>query len=137
MSNEGFHGRKIDLEWGGAAIGGIREKSVELNGSPVDVTSDDDLGWRKLLLEAGENQVNLSCNGITKTSILKRDWFLGANAGGASARTKTMTLEYPDGSILSGEFYLATYKDTGPYKDATTFEASFQSTGAVVFLPYS
>lgn len=120
-------GRTIELTWGGAAIAGVREKSVALNGEPIDITSDDSLGWRELLSDdPAENQVNISVSGVTKSFALKQAWF-GNN------RMQAVTITYPDGSVLSGNFYLATYTDTGPYNDATTFEAELQSSGAVAF----
>jgi TP901-1 family phage major tail protein len=123
-----FLGRKILFTWGGAAVEGVREKSVQLNGEAVDVTGDDDLGWRALLEEAGEDQVDISLSGVTKSDALKRDWF-------AKTRTKPVTVTYPDGGVLSGTFFLASYADTGPYNDATTFEAEIQSSGPVTYTP--
>lgn len=120
-------GRTIELTWGGAAIPGVREKAVALNGEPIDITSDDSLGWRELLSDnVAENQVTISISGVTKSFALKQDWF-GNN------RMQAVTITYPDGSVLTGNFFLASYTDTGPYNDATTFEAELQSTGVVAF----
>lgn len=120
-------GRKIELTWGGEAIPGVREKSVALNGEPIDITSDDSLGWRELLADdPAENQVTISISGVTKSFALKQDWF-------QNDRMQAVTITYTDGSVLTGEFYLATYTDTGPYNDATTFEAELQSNGVIAF----
>ena len=115
-------GRSITLEWDGNEVAGVREKGVNMNGEPVDITSDEDGGWRTLLAEAGQSQVDISVSGVTKSSELRNAW----NAGGA-ARQKVVTLTYPDGSVISALFNLVSYQETGPYKEATTFEASFQS----------
>lgn len=123
-----FKGKAIALAWGGASVGGVREKGIALNGEPVDITDDDSSGWRELLDVAGQNQVDLSISGLTKNDLLKQDWFAGD-------RTKPVTVTYPDGGVLAGTFYLASYTDTGPYNDATTFEAELQSTGAVTYTP--
>lgn len=126
-----FAGRAINLEWKGNEVAGVRQKSVAINGEPIDITSDDNNGWRTLLpTDPAQMQVDVSVSGITKSSILKRDWFQGLREG-------EVRLEYPDGSTISGTFLLVTYTDTGAYNDATTFEATFQSTGPVVFIPYS
>lgn len=120
-------GRRIQLTWGGQAVPGVREKAVALNGEPIDITSDDSLGWRELLADdPAENQVNISVSGVTKSFAMKQSWF-------GNDRMKTVTITYPDGGVLTGEFYLATYTDTGPYNDATTFEAELQSSGVVSF----
>lgn len=126
----GFSGRTISLTWDSAALAGVREKSVALNGEAIDITSDDDDGWRALLEEPGENQVNLSLSGVSKEDTLRADWFAGD-------RTKAVVLTYPNGGVLSGDFYLANYTDTGPYNDATTFECELQSTGEVSYTPGS
>lgn len=124
----GFIGRTIALTWGGSPILGVREKGVSLNGEPVDQTSSEDAGWRTLLDDMGERAVEISLSGVTKDQILKDDWFNGD-------RTQTMTLTYDDTGIVSGSFMLVNYSETGPYKDATTFEATFQSMGVVTYVP--
>lgn len=125
-------GRNLTVKWGSDSpqltLTGVREKSVELNGEAIDITSDDDAGWRSLLTVAAENQVNISVQGITKDDTLRTDWFAGT-------RTQPMTVEFADGDEMSGTFYLASYTETGTYNEATVFEATFQSSGAVVFTP--
>lgn len=123
-----FLGRKIILTWGGATFAGVRERSIALNGEPIDVSSDDDDGWRQILSEAGENTVELSVSGVTTNNNLTTDWF-------AETRTKAVTITYPDGGVIAGSFFLASLQDTGPYKEATTFEATFQSTGEITYTP--
>ena len=124
----GYKGRKIRVRWKGEHILGVREKGVALAGEPVDITSDDDDGWRRLAHENGAAQknVDVSVSGITKQSVLKEDWIAGETDG-------ELIIEYPTGHELSGTFVLVNYTDTGPYNDATKFEASFQNSGVVVF----
>lgn len=124
----GFLGRKIELTWGGEAIPGVREKSAALNGEPVDVTADDSDGWRELLDDPAENQVNVSISGVTRSNALMEAWFNGD-------RSQTAVITYPDGGVLGGTFFLASYTDTGAYNDATTFQAELQSSGPVSYTP--
>ena len=125
-------GRKVVFEWGGSEIPGVREKSATLNGEPVNITSDEDDGWQKLdeSGEAGENNVEISLSGVTKNDVLKADWFAGN-------RTRTATFQYPNGSAITGTFFLASYTEGLPYNDAATFEATFQSNGVVTYAAYS
>ncbi len=123
-------GRNISFTWNGATINGVREKGVSIAGEPVDVTSDEDSGWRTLLTVAGQNEVGISLGGVTKDKQLITDWFAGT-------RTRACVITYPDGSVLSGDFFLSTYSDTGPYNDAITFDAQLVSTGEVEFTPGS
>lgn len=127
----GFKGRDIDFEWNSAELLGVREKGISLNGDPINVTSDEDDGWQLLLADVGgEDKVEVSISGVTKSEVLKTDWF-------NRTRTRSVEITYPNGSVLSGTFFLASYSDTGPYNDGTTFEATLQSSGEVIFTPYS
>lgn len=125
-------GRSIKFFWGDTIplpeIPGVREKGLELNGEPIDVTADDSNGWRELLAVPAENQANISLSGVTKDHRLKTDWFAGT-------RTRLATLRYSDGTEISGSFYLATYNETAVYNDAAAFEATLQSTGPVTLTP--
>jgi predicted secreted protein len=127
-SGDGTLGRKIVLTWNGAAIEGVREKGIALAGEPINVSDDDSDGWRELLSEVGENTVDISLSGVIKSTALKVDWFAGT-------RTRAVVITYPDGSIIAGDFMLASYNETGPYADATTFEGALQSTGEITYTP--
>ena len=109
-------------------LAGVQEKSLSINGEAIDVSSDDSDGWRDLLAEPGQRSVDLSVSGISKDALFRTKAF-------AADRTLPLEIEYADGSIISGTFYLASYKETGPYKDAMTFEAELQSTAVVTYTP--
>ena len=72
-------GRTITVGWGTppVEVEGLREKGIELNGEPIDISSDDDNGWRTLLAVPAENQVNISLSGVSKNRVLQTDWFAG------------------------------------------------------------
>jgi predicted secreted protein len=124
----GIAGRSVAFTWNSAAVLGIREKGVNLDGAEIDVTSDENSGWQTLLAAAGQNAVTVSLSGVTKDKRLKNDWF-------ALTRTRPAVLTYPDGSVLSGTFYLASFKESNPYNDAQTFDAELKSTGTVTWTP--
>lgn len=123
-------GRQIVFEWGDESpqpeIPGVREKGVNLNGEAIDTTSDDDDGWRSLLSVPAENQVDISLSGVTKSARLRNDWFAGT-------RMQSATITYLDGSVITGNFYLASYQETATYNDAVAFEATLQSSGVVSY----
>lgn len=121
-------GRRTTLTWGGIAIGGVKEKGLKLGGDPIDITSDDDNGWRTLLEESAQQQVDLSVSGVTKSRAL-----MAAIMNGN--RTATAVWTYHDGATLTGQFYLASYEDKAPFNDAMSFDAQLQSTGEVVYDP--
>lgn len=121
-------GRSIAFTWNSAAVLGIREKGVNIDGAEIDVTSDEDSGWQTLLSSPAQNAVTISLSGVSKDKVLKNDWFAGT-------RTRTATLTYPDGSVMSGSFYMASFKEGNPYNDATTFDVELKSTGTVTWTP--
>lgn len=123
-------GRQTTLDWGtDLDITGVRELSTESNGEPVDITSNDNAGVRQLLSNvSAQNETNVSVSGVTKSEVLKDDFYAGT-------REKTLTITYPSGGILAGTFLMVSYSEGDPYNDAATFEASFQSNGAVTYTP--
>lgn len=130
-------GRTINVYWGNESpqplVAGIREKGIELNGEAVDVTNDDSNGWRELLDAAQINMVNIPCSGVLLDDTLRADWFAGATA--TARRMQDAAFEYPDGGTITGTFYLAEYSETGTHDGEVTFEATFQSNGAVTYTP--
>jgi predicted secreted protein len=123
-----YLGRKITLKWKNTVLAGVREKSLSINGDAVDVTSSDDDGWQKLLSEPGGKSVEISVAGVATDDVLRAVMF-------AIDRTGDVLITYPNGATLAGSFFLASYKETGPYKEATTFDASLKSNGVVTYTP--
>lgn len=128
-------GRQVKFLFGGNSPGdeipGIREKGVEFSGEPIDVTSDENNGVRTLLDNASvEDQVGVNVSGVTKDTRLKEAWV-------NNQRTQNITFEYPDGAILSGTFFMSSYNEGEPYNEASTFDATFMSSGTVTFTPAS
>lgn len=126
----GEAGRQLVLLWNGVQLKGVREKGVTFNGEAINVTSDEDGGWRTLLNVSAEDSVDISVSGVIKDDVLR-----AARFGAPSDRMKPVTLTYLDGSVIAGEFFLATYAETGPYNDALTFTATLQSNGIVTYTP--
>jgi predicted secreted protein len=124
------YGRKVVLLWDAAAILGVREKSLTINGEAVNVTSDEDDGVQILLAEDAETSVTIELSGVTKDSILRAAKF----AGGAALR-EAVTLTYTDGAEIAGNFQLGAYSEGQPYNEAVTFTATLMSTGAVTYTP--
>lgn len=110
-------------------IAGVRTKGVAVNAEPVDITSDDSSGWRELLAEPGQQQVDLSVSGITDN-----DTFRGkALTAPGSKSMESLQIDYPDGSTLSGSWFIASYTETGEYNGSVTFEMELQSSGTLTF----
>jgi predicted secreted protein len=126
-------GRQVSFFFGGNSpadeIQGVREKGVECNGEPVDVTSDENTGLRTLLDNTATiSHVNVKISGVSKDTRIRAAWH-------ANQRTQSVRLQYPDGASLDGTFFLSAYNETESYKDASTFEATLMSSGAVTYTP--
>jgi predicted secreted protein len=123
-----FKGRKAKVRWKGEYLLGVRTKTLTVAGEPVNVTDDDDDGWRKLADNNGaaEDTVEITVQGIAKDSQLLDD-FVRRN------RTGTLMWELPTGETMTGTFVLTSFSQTGAYNDAMTYEATFQNSGPVTF----
>lgn len=114
---------QIDTGSGYVAIAGVRSKSISINNDPVDITSDDDDGWRKLLPEPGQRGIDLSVSGVTKDQILCAEIM----AATSSITLQNLKIIYPDGSNYLGSYCLSGFSNTAEYNGAVVFDASFQS----------
>ena len=52
-------GRSLLIKKGSTVLAGMRTKGVAINGEPIDITSDDDSGYRTLLSDVGTLSVDL------------------------------------------------------------------------------
>lgn len=125
-------GRLLQVKRGispGTLVAGVRTKSISVNGEPIDITGDDDLGWRKLLDQPGEVTVEISVAGVIKDELLITEGI------SITDRVQYTRFEWPGGTAgrLDGDFFLSAFSLTGEYQGAAVFEATFISTGAVAF----
>lgn len=125
-------GRNMKILKSSVELLGIRTKSFSINGTPIDITTDDDLGYRTLLAEAGEKSIDISFDGITKDAVLR-----AIINGGTTAHMLTdVTLEYANGDTITGcDWFLTNLDESGTYNDAVTFSGSMQSSGAWTYTP--
>jgi predicted secreted protein len=122
------NGRELKILKNNNLIAGVRTKTVAIAGEPIDITSDDDLGYRTMLAEAGTYSIDLTVEGVTKDDTLR-----SVILTGGTLLLTDISIEYPDGSTITGDFFLASVEDSGEYADALTFSASLQSSGAWVY----
>jgi predicted secreted protein len=122
------NGRELKILKNNNPIAGVRTKTVAIAGEPIDITSDDDLGYRTMLAEAGTYSIDLTVEGVTKDDTLR-----SVILTGGTLLLTDISIEYPDGSTITGDFFLASVEDSGEYADALTFSASLQSSGAWVY----
>lgn len=121
-------GRDVTVTWKGTAVTGLKEKKINMNDEPIDITTSEDAGVQTLLDATGQDSVELSLTGVTKDDVLKTDWFNRSRQG-------TLVITYPNGSTLSGTFQMSNFKEGAPYKEAITFEVTMKSSGTFTFTP--
>lgn len=116
-------GRDLLILKNATAIAGAQENGISIDNSPVDITSIGDGGYRTLADFAGMRTLDISVSGVWVDKVM-RDQALGA-----ALLLTDITIEFADGGDIAGDFYLASYEETGPHDGAVTFTASLQSSG--------
>lgn len=118
-------GRNFKIKDDTVVLAGVRTKTVTWGGEPVDVTTDDEASFRTLLAEAGQQQIDMTVEGVIKDDNLRGQIL---NNGGTIQLTD-INVEYPNGDTITGNFVFVNYEETGTYNDAVTFTCGFQSSG--------
>jgi TP901-1 family phage major tail protein len=122
-----FAGRDAILTVATGVPNGVKTKSLTINNEPIDITSDDDNGFRTMLTDAGTMSVDMSVEGVVK------DDQLVALATGDGDLIKACSIDFPGVGTISGDFFIASLELGAPHNDQATFTASLQSSGAFAF----
>ncbi len=125
-------GRNLKLTWDGTVIAGTRTRGFTVTNDHVDVTSDDDNGYRTLLATPGLRGIEATVGGVTKNQILLAE-MMKANITG-----EPLTIDLPTttGTIV-GTFFVTSYEETGEHDGAAEFSATFMSSGIFTYTPGS
>mgnify|MGYP006445191117 CR=1 FL=1 len=120
-------GRNFVIKRAGTTIAAARTKTITINNEAIDVTTDDDSGFRTLLEEPGQKQIDLSVEGLTDNDDLI------SKAANGTSLIDTYTLEFPSGATIEGDFRFNSLEVGAEYNAAATFTAEIQSTGAYTY----
>ena len=125
-----FVGRKAVLSQGSplVAIAALRTKTMTMANEPVDVTSDDDAGFRKLLADPGNKTLDISVEGVAK-DVASFSTLLTLAASGTDI-LDSFSLLFPGIGTIAGEFVVSSFEVGAPYNEAATFSCTLQSAGA-------
>lgn len=134
---DGAASRLLLVKKAGTALLGVNAKTISAASASIDVTTDEDLGFRCLLDVAGLETLDISGSGVTKDELLRQL----ALTGGSKLLTD-ITIEYPKvgtqttGDSISGDFYFSSFNETGGSSDgAIEFDFSMQSSGQWTLTP--
>ena len=125
-----FVGRKAVLSMGSplVAVAALRTRTMTLANEPVDVTSDDDAGFRKLLADPGNKTLDISIEGVVKDVATFNS--LVALAVSGTDILESVSLLFPAIGTIAGDFIVSSFEIGAPYNEATTFSCTLQSAGA-------
>lgn len=128
-----FVGRKAVLSQGSplVAIAALRTKTMTMANEPVDVTSDDDAGFRKLLADPGNKTLDISVEGVAKDVASFTALLTLASSG--TDILDSFSLLFPGIGTIAGEFVVSSFEVGAPYNEAATFSCTLQSAGAYTF----
>jgi predicted secreted protein len=123
-------GRALKVKRASVLIAAVVSKTVSINNEPVDITSDDDAGYRTLLEASGTRSIDISVEGVAVDDIL-----LTVAAGAAPTLITADEIEFPSGLTITGSFRFNAYEQSGETAGRVQFSATIQSTGAWVVTP--
>lgn len=126
-------GRKVLFTPDGAStpIAGARTKTITINNEAIDITSDDDVGFRTLLAEdPALRSISMSVEGITKNGTL-----IALAAGASGSLIGDYELEFTGIGTITGQFHIGTVELGAIYNEAVTFSATVESSGEFTYTP--
>lgn len=124
----GTNGRDLVIDWDSVTLVGVRTRGYTITNDYVDVTTDDDAGWRTLLADPGLRSMEVTVGGISSDQVLIAE-IMKANITG-----EPLTVQLPTTTgTLSGTFLLSSFEQTGEHDGAVEFSATFMSSGAVTY----
>ena len=127
----GFNGRDFTFDWDATTLVGVRTRGVTMSNEMVDVTTDDDAGWRTLLATPGMKSIEVTISGISSDEVLIAEFFNASPTGETLQGDLPSSLASPGN--LSGTFHLASFEINGEHDGAVEFSATFQSSGEVTY----
>ena len=124
----GANGRALQIKWDAVTLVGVRTKGYTVTNDYVDVTTDDDNGWRTLLATPGLRSVEVTVGGISSDQVLIAEMFK-ANITG-----EPLVVELPTTTgTLAGTFLCSSFEQSGEHDGAVEFSATFMSNGVVTY----
>ena len=102
-----------------------------INNSQVDVTTITSAGWKTLLQGAGIQNMSITLSGAWEDSTVEKSVVTAATTNAF------LPLKFTNGNgdAFTGSFAVSSYKRAGTYNGEETYNATFDSAGAVTYTP--
>lgn len=124
----GANGRALTIDWDAVTLVGVRTKGYTITNDYVDVTTDDDDGWRTLLADPGLRSVEVTAGGISSDQVILAE-IMKSNITG-----EPLSIGLPTTTgTLAGTFVVSSFEQTGEHDGAVEFTATFMSAGVVTY----
>lgn len=127
----GFNGRQFTFDWDSVTLVGVRTRTLTINNEYVDVTTDDDSGWRTLLADPGLRSVEVTIGGVTSDEVLLAEIMKASIEGETLAANLPSNLSSP--GSLSGTYLVSSFEQSGDHDGEVEFSATFMSSGEVTY----
>lgn len=127
----GFNGRELTFDWDSTTLASVQTRGVTMSNELVDVTTDDDSGWRTFLETPGLKSVDITLSGITSDEVLIAEFFNAAPTGETLQASLPSSLASPGN--FTGTYMLQSLETSGDHDGAVEFSASFVSSGAITY----
>lgn len=124
----GANGRALIIKWDGVTVVGVRTRGYTITNDYVDVTTDDDNGWRTLLANPGLRSMEVTVGGISSDQVLIAE-IMKSNITGEPLTTELPTTT----GTLTGTFLCSSFEQTGEHDGAVEFSATFMSNGVITY----
>ena len=123
-------GRLAVLSKNAVPIAGVRVSTIKWGAESIDVTDKDSDGIVELLGVSGTSQLTLEVEGVYEDPVL-RDIAMSASA---SQLLTDVTFQFASAvsgaDVLTCNWFMTSYEEGNPHDDASTFTASFVSSGS-------
>jgi len=127
----GFNGRALTIDWSATTLAGVRTRGLSITNDYVDVTTDDDSGWRTLLADPGLRSVEVTAGGITTDEVMLAE-IMQANIA-ATVLVVNLPTSLTTPGDLTGNFLISGFETNGDHDGEVEFSLTLMSTGAVVY----
>ena len=127
----GFNGRQFTFDWDSTTLAGVRTRGLTVANDYVDVTNDDDSGWRTLLADPGTRSVEVTIGGVTTDEVLLAAIMASTVSSETLEATLPTSLATP--GTVSGSFLVSSFEQSADHDGEVSFSATFMSTGAITY----
>jgi len=129
----GFNGRDLTIDWSTTTLATVRTKGYTINNEYVDVTNDDDGGYRTYLAKPGVTSVEVSVAGITSDETLIEAITDFANGDNSDTLDINLPSSLATPGDITGTFLIQSLEHTGEHDGAVEFSATFVSSGEFTY----